>query len=311
MGVDLVPTIDDFRPVVLRVLVDGKARALGEVCELASTQAGLSQEARDQRLPSGELRYVNRIGWACSALTHAGLVTRPKRGWYEITADGRQVDQRNLTTYSEKDMLEWPMWRAYQQEVADRKTEPDAVTSDLIDAGAGDPVERLETGVSEFNAKVETELRRALQDASPEFFEKAVIELLWAMGYGGTHGDKQHVGRTGDGGIDGVINQDALGLQRVLIQAKRYGDGNNVGSSAIRDFYGALHERGAERGVFITSSKFTGDARHTAEKYNGQIVLIDGIRLTSLMLDYGVAVQKIKEFPLFAVDEDFFESALS
>ena len=130
------------------------------------------------------------------------------------------------------------------------------------------------------------------------------------MGYGGTHGEKQHVGRTGDGGIDGVINQDALGLQKVCVQAKRYKDGNNVGSGDIRDFYGALRERGADRGVFITSSKFTEGAKRTVLSYNGEIVLIDGIRLTSLMLNYGIAVQKTREFTLFEIDEDFFDDKL-
>lgn len=200
------------------------------------------------------------------------------------------------------------MWRAYQQEIADRKTQSVPKSTIAPAEGESDPVETLESAVEVFNAKVETELRRALQEASPDFFEKAVIELLWAMGYGGSHGEKQHVGRTGDGGIDGVINQDALGLRKVCIQAKRYKDGNNIGSGDIRDFYGALRERGAESGVFITSSKFTEDAKRTALKYNGEIVLIDGIRLTSLMLNYGVAVQKTREFTLFEIDDDFFEA---
>lgn len=205
-------------------------------------------------------------------------------------------------------MLEWPVWRAYQQEITDRKTQSVPKSTTDPTKGESDPVETLESAVEVFNAKVETELRRALQEASPDFFEKAAIELLWAMGYGGSHGEKQHVGRTGDGGIDGVINQDALGLRKVCIQAKRYKDGNNIGSGDIRDFYGALRERGAESGVFITPSKFTEDAKRTALKDNGEIVLIDGIRLTSLMLNYGVAVQKTREFTLFEIDDDFFEA---
>ena len=310
MTAELVPTIDDFRPAVLRVLSDGKKRSLGDLCGVVADHLGMSEELRSERIPSGQQRYVNRIAWACSGLTQAGLLRRPKRGWYEITGDGRQVDARSLSSYTERDMLEWPLWAAYQQEIADRKKEPTPRIGEHSGPSEVDPVETLENGVEEFNAKVETDLRRALQDASPDFFEKAVIELLWAMGYGGTHGEKQHVGRTGDGGIDGVINQDALGLQKVCVQAKRYKDGNNVGSGDIRDFYGALRERGADRGVFITSSKFTEGAKRTVLSYNGEIVLIDGIRLTSLMLNYGIAVQKTREFTLFEIDEDFFDDKL-
>lgn len=154
---------------------------------------------------------------------------------------------------------------------------------------------------------VETRLRQKLQESSPEFFEKAVIELLWAMGYGGAHGEKQHVGKTGDGGIDGVIRQDALGLQNVYVQAKRYADSTTVQRPEIQQFFGALASRGAERGVFITTSRFTQGATREAELYQGKIVLINGLRLTRLMLNYQVAVQRYQEYVIYEVDEDFFD----
>ncbi len=204
--------------------------------------------------------------------------------------------------------MEWPAYRAHKNEVAQRTTDDGIAVS--APSAQTDPVEVIEEAVQALNSEAETELRRRLQASSPEFFEKAVVELLWAMGYGGTHGQKRHVGKTGDGGIDGVIGQDALGLQKVYIQAKRYGDGNNAQAGEVRDFYGALRARGAEKGVFITTSKFSAGARDTAARFSGDIVLIDGIRLTALMLDYSVAVQEAHTFSLYEVDEDFFESAL-
>lgn len=243
---------------------------------------------------------------------------RPRRGHYQITADGRAVAGRNLTEYSEKDMLEWPAWRSYQEEIAARKSATLTPSSGPIGASAGaeagdvggaaDPVEAMAAAAQSFNATTETELRRRLQSASPEFFEKAVLDVLWAMGYGGAQGERKVVGKSGDGGVDGIISQDKLGLTNIYVQAKRYADGNSVGSPEIRNFIGALDSRGANLGVFITTSSFAPAARTTAENYrHGRIVLIDGIRLTRLMLSYGVAVHKAHEFTVYEIDDDFFD----
>lgn len=306
---DRTPT----RPAVLRVLADGQERDFRDVCEQAATLLGLSQATREERIASGQSRYVNRVNWACSGLTVAGLLERPRRGRYRITENGRAVDQRSLPEYSEKDMLEWPVWRAYQDEITQCKIQQhgDGV-AETDDDAAADPVEVLAAGERAFNAQTETSLRKRLQEASPEFFERAVIDVLWAMGYGGTHGEKQHVGRSGDGGIDGVIRQDALGLTNIYIQAKRYADTNKVGEPEIRNFIGSLDTQGASLGVFITTSSFQPGAVHTAEGYrHGRIILIDGLRLTSLMLAYGVAVHKTREFTLYEIDDDFFDEELA
>lgn len=317
MANDEVPTIDEFRPIVLKMLWDGQIRSMQEIVTMVADIADLSEHAREQKISSGQFRFANRIQWACSALFHAGLLTRPKRAWYQITDDGKTVAERGLQSYSERDMFEWPKWTAYKQEVAARKQRRDGlentqveleVRANEIDDEESDPIEKLEVIEREANFQIETELRQRLQQASPEFFEKAVIELLWAMGYGGDRGEKRHVGRSNDGGIDGVIRQDALGLSNVYIQAKRYADGNNVGRPAIQQFYGALASKNADRGVFITTSGFSVGAKTEAASYKGKtIVLIDGLKLTELMRSYGVAVGKRKEFTLYEVDDDFFE----
>lgn len=306
---DNTPTIEQFRPVVLTVLRDGQLRPFGEVCELVANHLNLTDDVRAERIASGQLRYVNRINWACSGLTQAGLLDRPKRGQYQITDNGRAVETRGLSVYSEKDMLEWPDWQAYQDEIAARKNADTPQESvEVISDEKQSPVELMAHTEQSFNYKVETDLRKHLQNASPEFFEKAVIKLLCAMGYGGTQGKKKHVGKSGDGGIDGIISQDALGLTNVYIQAKRYKDENKVGDPDIRNFIGSLDAHGANLGVFITTSSFQPKAVQTADGYrHGWIVLIDGKDLTRYMLNYGVAVQKKQEFTLFEIDEDFFD----
>lgn len=310
MQADLTPTIDEFRPVVPRVLADGQTLRVRDVCELVTDHMGLTAEVRAEMIASGQLRYVNRINWADSALTHAGVLDRPARSNYRITDDGRTVDARSLTSYSEQDMLEWPIWRDYQAELAARKS--DSVPVPVVtESGQVDPIEVMGDAERDFNAQVETELLANLKSSSPEFFEKAVIDVLWAMGYGGDYGEKQHVGRTGDGGVDGIIRQDALGLSNIYFQAKRYTSGS-VGSGDIRDFMGAMDTRGASQGVFITASTFAPAAVETARNYcPGKIMLIDGLELTSLMLRYGVAVHETREFALFEIDEDYFDTELA
>ncbi|WP_237200832.1 restriction endonuclease [Rothia nasimurium] len=309
--VDEVPTTDEFRPAVLRVLSDGKTMSFAELCQTTADYLRLSPKARQELLPSGQPRFRNRINWACSALVKASLVSRPERAMYRITENGLEVNARDLKSYSEKDLLEWPQWQEYQQEIAERKNSEassPAVTEPDLESES-DPFEQSMELTRRHNASIETELRSKLQEATPAFFEKAVVDLLWAMGYGGPNGEREHVGRSGDGGIDGVIRQDALGLNKVYIQAKRYADGNSVGRPAIQQFFGSLSSRGADRGVFITTSRFSEEAKREAEIYK-KIVLIDGIRLTKLMLEYKVGVQPAQHLILFQVDEDYFDSDL-
>lgn len=310
---DGVPTIDGCRPAVLRFLIDGEVRSLQQIVRGVADVLDLSEDLVAQRIDSGQGRLENRVGWACSSFYHAGLLEKERRGWYRITDAGRSVDARDLVEYSEQDMLEWSAWRAYLSEVEERSKRSRDVGAAVGQTGGGpsrgdlDPLDTISALVDELNASVETELRTMLQTSSPEFFERAVLEVLWAMGYGGARGQKEHLGQSGDGGIDGIIQQDPLGLQNVYVQAKRYSDSNTVGSPEINGFYGALHRRGADRGVFITTSTFSSAANEAARQLGGKIVLIDGIRLTSLMLRYGVGVEERNRFVVFDINRDFFD----
>lgn len=319
-----MPNIDGLRPAVLAVLAAKREPVrLLDLLAMVADHVGLDEDMREETLASGGNRLRLRVSYACSSLTIADLLERPQRGFYRITDNGRAVAERHLEVYRERDLEEWPQWRSYQEELAERREHKASESEGAGGSGAGGSspapaaqssdedgqslLERVRGGIDELNNAVETRLRARLQQASPQFFEKAVVELLKTMGYSGTNGRGRTVGGSGDGGIDGVIDQDALGLQKIYIQAKRYADGNAVQRPAIQQFFGALSGKGAGRGVFITTSTFTRGAREEAQRYGGQMVLIDGIRLTALMRHYGVAVQPLQDLEIYQIDEDFFE----
>lgn len=173
MSIGNTPTIDQFPPAVLSVLVDGRVVPFRELCTKVADHLGLSTEVHAEQVPSGQARYINRINWACSGLTQAQLLERPQRGHYATTANGREVESRKLKTYPEKDMLEWPSWRTYQEEVNARKKDDPTVSSIApVNEELQSPIEVMANNEQAFNYKVETELRNRLQQASPEFFEK-------------------------------------------------------------------------------------------------------------------------------------------
>lgn len=179
--------------------------------------------------------------------------------------------------------------------------------SGSAEASVLDPVEQIESGVDRLNADVAGQLLARLSEQDPEFLEQAVLEVLVAMGYGGAEGSARRIGGSGDGGVDGVIDQDPLGLDQVYVQAKRYAPDNVVGRETIQAFVGALHGNQASRGIFITTSRFSTGARDYAARVASRLVLIDGNRLAALMIKYRVGTQVVRTYDVVGVDEDFFE----
>ena len=171
----------------------------------------------------------------------------------------------------------------------------------------GTPEERIEAAFEELNIDLKTELLARILQATPTFFEHLIIDLMLAMGYGGS-GSGRHLGRSSDGGVDGIINEDPLGLDVVYLQAKRYAPGNGIGVEKIREFAGTLDERGAIKGVLVTTSHFAGPALTYAERSPKRLILIDGDRLTQLMVRYGVGVRTFRTFDLRRLDADYFSS---
>lgn len=303
-----MPTWEGFMVPCLRVLSDGEVRHRREIYKLAANIVGLSDEQRAIVLSSGQQMYANRVGWALSQLTRVGAMSRPARGSYLITDAGRQVlaGFPNGVTENQLDALgEDPAWEIQPYVPS---TQPKA-TDVVIDKPAAvlDPTEQIEQGVARVHAAVAKELLERLRGKEPAFFERAVVELLVKMGYGGTGGVASATQLVNDGGIDGIIDQDVLGLNKVYIQAKRYAAGNSVGRPELQGFVGALIGK-ADRGVFITTSAFSSGAIEYADRNTTmRLILIDGNRLTDLMIRYGVGVQIKDTFHVVEVDEDFFE----
>lgn len=303
-----MPTWEGFMIPTLRVLSDGGERHWRDFQPLVGDAAGLTPEQRSQMLKSGrEPVFHNRIGWAVSFLTNVGALERTKRGHYKITEAGRQLVSLFPDGARERDIRalgedpDSPI-RVYQAS-SPRQKASDATQS--IDADALTPIEQVQNGIGRIHEEVAADLLARLQSQRPEFFEQAVVDLLLAMGYGGTTGTGNVTQLSNDGGIDGVIDQDVLGLNRVYIQAKRYADSNPVGRPDLQAFVGALSGK-ADSGVFITTSRFSDGAREYAKNVPTRIILIDGKRLTSLMIRYGVGVQVRETYTVVEIDEDFF-----
>lgn len=303
----LMPNWEGFMIPTLQVMSDGVVRHWREFQPLVADQMGLTQEQRQEMVPSGtQNKYANRIGWGVSFLTNVGALERPKRGHYAITEAGKQLISLFPNGAKEKDIKalgedpDSPI-RPYQ------KTERQTAKVSVTEAGNESltPTEQVEDGITRIQEEVAEELLARLQGKEPGFFEEAVVKLLLAMGYGGTTGAGNVTALSNDGGIDGVIDQDILGLSRVYIQAKRYADNNTVGRPDLQAFVGALSGK-ADRGVFITTSRFSDGAKTYAQNVPTRIILIDGTRLTDLMIRYGVGVQVRETYKVVEIDEDFF-----
>lgn len=305
-------TWDLFMYPTLRVLEGGDVIAARDLSDQVAVKTGLTGEEMAETLSSGQPRFRNRTGWAMSYLFKLGAVTRPSRGKYEITDLGRQLldafpegfGQVEFKSFAAEREIE--LYQDARSSTASATTERQ-VSGPLEEVEPLDPVEQIEDGVQRLNASIADELLTRLHDNVPAFFEEAVLELLIAMGYGGAEGKAARTQLSNDGGIDGVIDQDALGLSRIYVQAKRYALDSTVGRPDIQAFVGALQGAQAHQGVFLTTGKFSRGALQYADAIQSRVVLIDGERLARLMIRYGVGVQVERTLAIVKVDEDFFE----
>jgi len=304
-----IPNWEAFMIPTLRVLNDGVTRTRRELRPLVAQEMKLTLDQVRETLSSGQLTYVNRIGWGLSFLTNVGALERPKYGSYVITDPGRQilkqfphgVRERDIAALGADESSPIRQYVATAKRHSGTNVDEDETESALMMT----PTEQVQGGIKRIQDEVATELLSRLQGKDPGFFEEAVVQLLLAMGYGGANGRGQVTQLTNDGGIDGVIDQDFLGLRRVYIQAKRYGDGHPVGRPEVQAFVGALSGI-ADSGVFITSSRFSQGALDYAAVTPTRIILIDGRRLAELMIRFGVGVQVRETYSIVEIDEDFF-----
>jgi len=312
MDADEVPIWPALVVPVLEELRNGSTWHRKDLARAAAHRAGLSEVALGQTLQSGQLRYQHRVGWVLSHLSKAGWVERPERAHYRITSAGQEwldTNPQGLDYSSARELLA-PFWEEDNKRAAAKRASASGSTQGLVESTTPindlDPVDQIEHGIARIHTEVGDALLERLRNSHPDFFEEAVVALLLAMGYGGAEQRGRRIGGTGDGGVDGVIDQDPLGLEQIYIQAKRYAHGSNVGREAIQAFVGALHGVGASRGVFITTSGFSSGAKEYARAVQSRIILIDAERLATLMIKYGVGVQSKDTYVTVELDEDFF-----
>ncbi len=303
-----VPTYDHFIEPVMRYL----AKHLGgaparDVHDAAAETLQLTDTDRDELLPSGAQRvYKNRAGWAHDRLKRAGFSISPQRGHWQLTEQGRAFASTHPAPLS-ADVLEKLVTEHKDVRLRPTMDVEESVTAPFVptvsERATASPDDRLEQAMAELRQSVTAELIEMLSQVSPEYFETIVLDLLHKMGYGTNRSDLLRVGRAGDGGIDGVISLDRLGLEKVYVQAKRWQ--STVGRPEIQGFYGALAGQRANKGVFITTSTFSQQADDFAKSVE-RIVLVDGRKLANLMIDHEVGVT-LRSLRVPKLDSDYFE----
>lgn len=300
-------TIPDYETLMyplIRVVANGDT-PIRDATERLAAEFALNDEEKSALLPSGRTRmFYSRVHWAGTYLVQAGLLERPKRGVLRLTERGRSVLQSNPKKIDNAFLDQFHEFIEFKKR--GRQNEAGATTNSVdIPAQEQTPDERIETAYGEMTAALRKELLDRITADAPEFFERLIIDLMLAMGYGQAGGG-QHLGRTNDGGVDGIISEDALGLDVVFLQAKRYQPGNVVGVEKIQAFAGALVGQGATKGVFVTTSHYSQQAHDYAKKIMQRLVLIDGEELTRLLVRYNVGVRVSRTIDLKRIDLDYF-----
>ena len=308
-------TIPDYETLMLPLLrlIESGPLTIRDISSRLSDQFGLTAEERAQQIPSGKGVTVmhSRAGWAKTYLKQAGLVSQPRRGLVEITDRGRALLAENPTHVDNTVLSRYSEFIAFRERSrAEAKASTEQTATSALNGGPSTATadERIDLAAAELDVALREELVVRLKLSDPRFFERVVIDVLKALGYGaGSGGLAEVTGGSGDGGIDGVIDEDRLGLDRLYVQAKRYGD-QPVGAPVIRNFIGALQMRGASKGVLITTSRFSSEAEAAARMIPSmRIVLIDGDRLAALMIRHNVGVRTERIVEIKKLDFDYFE----
>ncbi len=304
--------IPDYQTLMRSVLAcaTGAETRIGDVVEQIAEKLGLTPDERAQLLPSGkQTMFANRVHWAKTYLVKAGLAEGTRRGYFRITPRGQAALADATATINNAYLDQFKEFQDFKAKVNEvdgvTATTPAQVSTPL---STETPDEALRKAHGAITGALAADLLDRVRKATPAFFEKLIVELLLAMGYGGTSEEAgRALGQSGDDGVDGVIDQDPLGVDQIFVQAKRYAEGNNIGAGAIRDFYGALSLKKAHKGIFVTTSTFSQPAVDTARGLGSRIVLIDGPQLSRLMIRYNVGCRDEDVLHLKKVDEDFFE----
>lgn len=303
-----VPDFQSMMLPFLGLLSDRQKHGYSEIAALLADHFRLSQDEKNELVPSGkQSRLINRVHWVSTYFKKAKLVESADRGTFRITDRGLELLSRKLDRIDMKTLDEYPEYVAFrnQKNRAGRgeNTSPDPFVEPPVDSKTPDEV--LEDSYNTIRANLASEILEKVKSCSPNFFERLVVELLVNMGYGGTRHDAgQAVGRSGDEGIDGIIKEDRLGLDVIYLQAKRWE--NTVSRPEIQKFAGALQGKRAKKGVFITTSDFSKEARDFAAAIDNKLILIDGEELAEYMIDFGVGVSIVNTYEIKRIDSDYF-----
>ncbi len=303
--------IPDYETLMLPLL---DLAAENQITELTTPSAvrsladkfNLTEEERRELLPSGAtFKFSSRVGWAATYLKKAGLLEAPRRGHLRITQRGLAALAKKPNKIDGDFLAQYEEFRQFQMKKKDKRGEATENSGN-----SETPIESIDLQYRKLREALASEILDRIKRCSPQFFERLVINLLVKMGYGGSLKDAgQAIGRSGDGGVDGVIKEDKLGLDNIYIQAKRWTD-KSVGSPDIDQFAGALSKKKANKGIFITTSSFSKDALASVRDYGAKIVLLDGLQVAQFMIDYGVGVSVDQIYEIQKIDSDFFEEGI-
>ena len=298
-----IPAYDTLYPSLLRSLADQKIHTNREIADFIAGDLRIPQKERQEAvLSSGKRVFADRVNWACTYLKKAGLIENPRRGRYRITAEGQAVLENPPSALDNNYLLRYPSFQSFFRSKG--KGEKRGESSPIGSTGET-PNDLLEQALDSLNQKLAEDLLSEIMEKDSSFFESLVIKLLLKTGYGGSASDSGFVTqKSNDGGIDGIIREDKLGFDQIYIQAKRWDPNTSVSRPEIQKFSGALRDEGAAKGLFITTARFSDGARASAEKQH--IVLIDGERLTRLMIEYNVGVSTVAQYEVKTIDSDFF-----
>ena len=298
-----VPSYQDFMLPTLKLIADNCEHKSRDIVERAADVLNLTDEDKQEKLPSQtQATYYNRAMWARTYLKKAGLLNYPARGVIRITQRGLDLLNTNPEKITKDSLMQYDEFREFQNTVNTEQN--NSLNSENVEEQKT-PDELIAEAKAILTSHLEADLLTRVLENSPTFFEELVAKLLLKMGYGGSENDiLQNRGKSGDEGIDGIIKQDVLGLDKIYIQAKRWS--GNVSRPEVQKFVGAVHGQNASRGVFITTSSFTNEAKEYANNINSNIILVDGKLLTKLMIEYNVGVQIKDTIQIKKIDEDFF-----
>lgn len=302
--------IPDYQTLMLPLLqygADRKEHSIREAIEALADQFQLSDDERKELLPSGQQStFDNRVGWARTYLKKAGLLESTRRRYFQISERGLSVLKSPPARINLAFLGQFPEFVEFRTRRRDQPTIGSGAAEALEETT---PEEIIEDEHQKLRENLAIDLLATIKTCSPAFFERLVIDLLLKMGYGGTRRDAgRAIGRSGDGGIDGVINEDRLGLDAVYVQAKRW-DSGTVGRPEIQKFVGALQGQRAKKGIFITTSSFSREAQDYASRIDSRVILIDGEQLAKFMIDFNVGVGLTAVYELKKIDSDYFNEA--